>query len=156
MVLWQLQPFNNITTILGSISKLLVASFWGNPRTPGLFRAWFTWQTFTAPLYRAWKNSWHFTTPSVFSLLNEVWETSAGIPYWWCVTTQIWVVRLEGGGGGDNWVNFCWVCAAGLSEPLSIIVYSVANYKPHVSHFLFIYLQSATKLLRHCTQIGFW
>ena len=56
-----------------------------------------------------------------------------------------------GGGGGGNWVNFCWVCAAGLSEPLSIIVYSVANYRPHVSHFLFIYLQSATKLLRHCT-----
>ena len=63
---------------------------------------------------------------------------------------------LGGGGGGENGVNFWGVCAAGLSEPLSIIVYSVANYKPHVSHFLFIYLQSATKLLRHCTQIGFW
>ena len=23
-----------------------------------------------------------------------------------------------GGGGGGTWVNFCWVCAAGLSEPL--------------------------------------
>ena len=23
-----------------------------------------------------------------------------------------------GGGGGVTWVNFCWVCAAGLSEPL--------------------------------------
>ena len=22
------------------------------------------------------------------------------------------------GGGGVPWVNFCWVCAAGLSEPL--------------------------------------
>ena len=22
------------------------------------------------------------------------------------------------GGGGGTWVNFCWVCAAGLSEPL--------------------------------------
>ena len=21
-------------------------------------------------------------------------------------------------GGGGTWVNFCWVCAAGLSEPL--------------------------------------
>ena len=24
----------------------------------------------------------------------------------------------EGGGGRGTWVNFCWVCAAGLSEPL--------------------------------------
>ena len=23
-----------------------------------------------------------------------------------------------GGGGGGTWVNFCWVCATGLSEPL--------------------------------------
>ena len=23
-----------------------------------------------------------------------------------------------GGGGGGTWVKFCWVCAAGLSEPL--------------------------------------
>ena len=22
------------------------------------------------------------------------------------------------GGGGVSWVNFCWVCAAGLSKPL--------------------------------------
>ena len=29
------------------------------------------------------------------------------------------------GGGGGTWVNFCWVCAAGLSEPL-----------PHYSLFL--------------------
>ena len=29
------------------------------------------------------------------------------------------------GGGGSTWVNFCWVCAAGLSEPL-----------PHYSLFL--------------------
>ena len=30
-----------------------------------------------------------------------------------------------GGGGGASWVNFCWVCAAGLSEPI-----------PHYSLFL--------------------
>ena len=23
-----------------------------------------------------------------------------------------------GGAGGGTWVNFCWVCTAGLSEPL--------------------------------------
>ena len=26
---------------------------------------------------------------------------------------------LARGGGGGTWVNFCWVCAAGLSEPLT-------------------------------------
>ena len=25
----------------------------------------------------------------------------------------------RGGGGGVTWVNFCWVCAAGFSEPLT-------------------------------------
>ena len=43
------------------------------------------------------------------------------------------------GGGGGTWVKFCWVCAAGISEPLPhyslFLVYFVANYKPHVSHF---------------------
>ena len=37
--------------------------------------------------------------------------------------------------GRDTWVNFCWVCATGPSEPYSITVYSVANYRPHLSHF---------------------
>ena len=40
------------------------------------------------------------------------------------------------GGRGVTLVKFCWVCAAGLSEPLyPIIVYSVAKYRPHLSHF---------------------
>ena len=39
------------------------------------------------------------------------------------------------GGGGGTLVDFCWVCAAGFSEPLLIIVYSVASYRPHLSHF---------------------
>ena len=38
-------------------------------------------------------------------------------------------------GGGSTWVNFCWVCAAGLSEPLPFIVYFMANYRPHLGHF---------------------
>ena len=44
----------------------------------------------------AWVNSWHFTTPSLVSPRNNVWETNAEIPYRWCVTTQIWVVLLIG------------------------------------------------------------
>ena len=27
---------------------------------------------------------------------NDVWETSAEIPYWWRITTQVWVVLLIG------------------------------------------------------------
>ena len=28
------------------------------------------------------------------------------------------LMYMPGGGGGGTWVTFCWVCAAGLSEPL--------------------------------------
>ena len=47
-------------------------------------------------------------------------------------------VRHPGGGGG-TWVKFCWVCAAGILEPLPhhslFLVYFLANYKLHLSHF---------------------
>ena len=45
----------------------------------------------------AWEHSRHFATPLV-SPRNDVWETSAEIPYWWRVTTPIWVVLLIGWG----------------------------------------------------------
>ena len=32
----------------------------------------------------------------LFSPRNDVWETSAEIPYWWRITPQIWVVLLIG------------------------------------------------------------
>ena len=32
----------------------------------------------------------------VVSSWNDIWEMSAEIPYWWGVTTQIWVVLLIG------------------------------------------------------------
>ena len=41
----------------------------------------------------AWENSPHFATPALISLRIDV-ETSAEIPYWWRVTTQIWLVLL--------------------------------------------------------------
>ena len=43
-----------------------------------------------------WENSRHFATPPLVSPRNDVWETSAEIPYWRRVTTQIWVVLLTG------------------------------------------------------------
>ena len=44
----------------------------------------------------AWENSWHLVTPPLVSSPNDVWEMSAEIPYWWHITTQIWVVLLIG------------------------------------------------------------
>ena len=44
----------------------------------------------------AWENSRHLATPPSVSPRNDVRETSAEIPYWWRVTTQIWVVLLIG------------------------------------------------------------
>ena len=36
----------------------------------------------------------HFAMPPLVPLRNDVSGTSAEIPYWWCVTIQIWVVLL--------------------------------------------------------------
>ena len=39
--------------------------------------------------------------------------------------------------GGFTWVNFCWVCTAGLSEPLphNSLFCGHNCYRPHLSHF---------------------
>ena len=44
----------------------------------------------------AWESSPPFATSALVSLRNNVWEMSTEIPYWWCVTTKIWVVLLIG------------------------------------------------------------
>ena len=44
----------------------------------------------------AWESSRHLATSHLVSPQNDVWETSAEIPYWWRVTSQIWVVLLIG------------------------------------------------------------
>ena len=40
-------------------------------------------------------------------------------------------------GRGGGVVSFCWVCAAGLSKPVAIIlvVYSVTKNRPNLSYF---------------------
>ena len=58
-----------------------------------------SWQTCSVemkifPFCLAWENSQHFTMPPKVSPWNDVWETSTEIPYWWCITIQIWVVLL--------------------------------------------------------------
>ena len=57
-------------------------------------------KTFFSPLFKPnhfWnhENSRHFVMPPVFTR-NDDWETCAESPYWWRVTTQIWVVLLNG------------------------------------------------------------
>ena len=47
-------------------------------------------------IWLAWENSRRFTTPPRVSPRNDVWETSAEIPYWWRVITQIWEGLLIG------------------------------------------------------------
>ena len=44
----------------------------------------------------AWEISLLFATVPLVSPRNDVWETTSEIPYWWRVTTQIWVVLLIG------------------------------------------------------------
>ena len=53
----------------------------------------------------AWENSRHLATIPLVSSPNDVWETSAEIPYWWCVTTQIWVVLLIGRAASQIYFN---------------------------------------------------
>ena len=54
------------------------------------------WYVFFTAERVAWENSRHFATPPLVSPRNNVWETSTEIPYWWRVTTLVWVVLLIG------------------------------------------------------------
>ena len=55
--------------------------------------------------HTAWENRWHFATLPLVSPPNEVWETNAEIPYWWHITTQIWVVLLISRAAWEIWFN---------------------------------------------------
>ena len=56
-----------------------------------------------------------------------------------CDPQQGCVYKARGGVGVEVlWLILwliCCLCAADLSEPYPIIVYSVANYRPRLSHF---------------------
>ena len=43
----------------------------------------------------AWENSRHVAMLPLVFPPNDAWETSEEIPYWWRVTTQIWVVTRQ-------------------------------------------------------------
>ena len=64
----------------------------------------------TTEILLAWENSRHLATLTMVSPPNDVWETSAEIPYWWRITTQIWLVLLIGlalGSDASSVWNFC-------------------------------------------------
>ena len=52
--------------------------------------------------FTAWENSRHFAMPPLVSPQNDVWGTSVQLPYWWRVTTQIWVVEANFPHGTTN------------------------------------------------------
>ena len=52
------------------------------------------WQQPRVTSYVAWSGD-------VVSPRNDVWRTNGEIPYWWRITTQIWVVLLIGFSGND-------------------------------------------------------
>ena len=60
------------------------------------------------------------TNYSSFNALKDVvlrrWQNL--FLHWLLNFSQLERLGIPGGGGGGTWINFCWVCAAGLSEPL--------------------------------------
>ena len=64
--------------------------------TPRILRV--RWVTVSSLMDLTWENNREFATR-----WYDVWGMNAKIPYWWRVTTQIWVVLLIG------WSKFpCW------------------------------------------------
>ena len=69
--------------------------YWRNLQG-GRFTEWNNFKSGRSNLAIAGENSHHFAAPAMVYPWNDVWETSAETPYWWRVTTQIWVVLLIG------------------------------------------------------------
>ena len=51
---------------------------------------------FISTYFIAWVNSLHFVMPPLVSPQNDIWGMGIEIPYWWRITTYIWVVLLIG------------------------------------------------------------
>ena len=55
-------------------------------------------------------------------------------PFKWFKALGV-VVVVVGVGGGGIWVDFCWVCAVGLSEPLPHNSLLCGHIMDPISHF---------------------
>ena len=58
------------------------------------------------PCWSSWGKQLTFCDATNSFLQNDVWETSAEIPYWWCITTQIGYCFLQAGHGVGIWTFF--------------------------------------------------
>ena len=58
------------------------------------FQAIFTLFYTYFPAILAWENSWLLAMLLLVSLQNGIWGTTAEIPFWWHIATQIWLVVL--------------------------------------------------------------
>ena len=75
----------------------------GQPSTPHSLTIW---DRFVFPSSSMRKQpTFNLATLPLVSPPNDVWETSAKIPYWWRVTTQISVVLLIGPAAWEIWFN---------------------------------------------------
>ena len=76
--------------------------FWCSKHFPGSGYICWSWkntspfQVWLAMWSLAWENRQYFAMPPLVSPQNVVLETSTEIPYWWRITSQIWVVFLIG------------------------------------------------------------
>ena len=61
-----------------SLHSLLALKFW----------------LYSNKLFVTLRKQQHLLIPQLDSPQNDAWEMSAEIPYWWCITTQIWIVLL--------------------------------------------------------------
>ena len=76
----------------------------------GKFTEWNNFKSGTSNLATAGENSHHFVAPSMVYPWNDVWETSAEIPYWWHATSQIWVSTFD-------WLKICFIQSEVLPDP---------------------------------------
>ena len=110
------------------------------------------WSTLSCTL--TWTNNWHFATqpPLAHSLRNDVWGTTAEIPCWWRLSTQIWVVLLIGRAARD-----CRLFLRLFVLPiLSSICYRKSNKPVCMSFWVFvnnIYFRFRNKFLVLFTRI---
>ena len=93
----------------------------------------------------AWENSRHFATPPLASPPNDVWETSAEIPYWCGVTTHVPMSK-----------DFTYTRALFKVSHASVIYGHVthSSHKSYLIHYRMLHrfeIHSTLELLRTCS-----